>query len=123
MSVEHSICHVVVCDACRGLLDDGTDGFIPHFDTADTALDAALQQGWSVDTDGRTYCHPCVALARCLTDGHTYGPWIPCHCQGRIPGHDTTGCGLFRSCQHCGQHDDTDLAHLPTTPEPHVPGR
>jgi hypothetical protein len=123
MSIEHRICHVVVCDACRGDLDDGTEGFIPHFDTADTALDAALGQGWSLDTDGHIYCHRCVALARCLTDGHDYSPWIPCHCGGRIAGHDTTGCGLFRSCQRCGHHDDTDLAHLPTTPEPRVPGR
>jgi len=64
-------------------------------------------------------------MAHCLTDGHDYGPWIPCPCEGLIPAHEIHGCGLFRICRRegCGHHDDCDLASLPTIDEPTTPGR
>ena len=77
-----AICYVAVCDACRRDLEDPDNDFVPHFDTADAATDYALTVGWQLDTDGHTWCHRCVAIARCLTDGHDYTVWMPCICNG-----------------------------------------
>ena len=121
MSAEHRTCYVVVCDACRSELENHDEGFIPHFDTPDLAHDYALHEGWHLDLDGRTYCPRCITITICLTDGHDYSPWMPCYCRGRIPAHDINGCGLSRTCRRdgCGHLDTSDLAHLPTTDEPH----
>jgi len=125
MSTERHTCYTVSCDACRSGLEDRDEGFTPHFDTEDAAIGSAADDGWHVDIDGHLYCPRCIAAVHCLTDGHDYGPWIPCHCAGRVPGHDTHGCGLFRSCcrDGCDFYEDTDLAHLPTTTDPPLPGR
>ena len=125
MTIQRHRCYTVACDACRTSLEDRHEGYLPHFDTEDTAIASALEQGWRIDTDGNLYCQRCLDLARCLTDGHDYGPWIPCHCHGRIPDHALWGCGLFRTCQRdgCAITEDTDLAHLPTTDEPTSFGR
>jgi hypothetical protein len=125
MSIRRTTCYVVSCDACRNGLEDRDGGYTPHFDTEDTALTAALDLGWRIDTDGAVYCGHCVDIATCLAEGHDYGPWTPCYCRGRFPDHALWGCGLFRTCRRdgCGYTDTSDLAHLPTTDEPHAPGR
>ena len=116
---------MLVCDACRRELEDPDNDFVPHFDTADAATDYALHVGWQLDTDGHTYCHRCVATARCLTDGHDYTVWMPCICRGRHPDHALFGCGLLRYCQRdgCDAAETATLATLPTTDEPTTPGR
>ena len=116
---------MLVCDACRRELEDPDNDFVPHFDTADAATDYALHVGWQLDTDGHTYCHRCVATARCLTDGHDYTVWMPCICRGRHPDHALFGCGLLRYCQRdgCDAAETATLATLPTTDEPQSFGR
>ena len=125
MSLESHRCYVMACDACRTGLHDPDGDYTLHFDTADDATDYALTQGWQLDTDGRTYCHRCLAVARCLTDGHDYTPWMPCICKGRHPDHALFGCPLLRYCQRhgCDAAETATLATLPTTDEPHTFGR
>ena len=124
MSIDRRHCYVVACDACRAAFEHD-DGYIPHFDTADTAIDAAADAGWHLDTDGRLYCPRCLALAYCATDGHDYSPWMPCACKGAHPDHALWGCGLVRICWRtgCAHTETATLATLPTTDEPHTPGR
>jgi hypothetical protein len=125
MSIRRLACFAVSCDACRTDLGDRDGDYTLYFDTEDDALTAALELGWRIDTDGALFCSPCIDVLACVADGHDYGPWIPCHCHGRLPGHDLWGCGLFRTCRRdgCGDTDITDLAHLPTTDEPTPSGR
>ena len=125
MSIERRICYVVACDACRAELQNDDEGYIPHFDTSDAATNAAVDEGWHVDVDGRLYCPRCIAIAWCLTDGHDYTVWMPCICQGRHPDHALFGCGLLRYCQRdgCDAAETATLATLPTTDEPQSFGR
>ena len=118
MSAEHRICWVLVCDACRGELEYPDGDYTPHFDVA-------LELGWQLDTDGRTYCHRCVAIAVCLTDGHDLTVWMPCVCHGSHPDHALWGCGLLRYCERpgCDHAESATLATLPTTDGPHAFGR
>ena len=120
MSIELRCCYVLDCDTCRRELETD-DGYIPHYDRSDTALDDALAQGWQIDTDGRIVCDRCAATAACTTGGHDFTPWWPCACQARIPDHAAHGCGLLRTCRRCDLTEATTLAALPTTDEP--PGR
>ena len=125
MSIDRRPCYVVSCDACRADLHSDDEGYIPHFDTADAAIGHAADDGWHLDIDGHLYCPTCIAVARCLTDGHDYTPWMPCCCNGSHPDHALFGCGLLRYCQRdgCDAADSATLATLPTTDEPHTPGR
>ena len=125
MSVLRVTCHVAECDACRASLEDHDEAYVPHFDTTDAAIDAAVDQGWILDHDGTLYCPRCVALARCTSDGHDFTPWMPCVCQGSHPDHALWGCGLLRYCERLGcQHaESATLATLPTTDEPTSFGR
>ena len=125
MSAEQQTCWVLACDACRTHLQDPDEDYTLHFDTLDAATDYALTVGWQLDTDGHAWCHRCVAIAVCLTDGHDYTPWMPCACNGTHPDHALWGCGLLRYCQRhgCDAAETATLATLPTTDEPTTPGR
>ena len=125
MGLQRLRCYSMVCDACRRPLEDRDNDFVPHFDTPADATDYAQILGWQLDIDGTTYCHRCVAIATCLTDGHDYTPWMPCACQGRHPDHALFGCGLLRYCQTdgCDAAETATLATLPTIDEPRAPGR
>ena len=125
MSVERHRCFTVACDACRAALEDRDEGYLPHFDTEDAAIAAALDEGWRIDTDGALFCARCLAIATCLTDGHDLSDWTPCACQGQLPDHALWGCGLFRWCRrtHCDHTEAATLATLPTTDEPTSFGR
>ena len=125
MSIDRRTCYVAACDACRDVLTDHDEGYVPYFDSPDAATDAALGEGWTLDTDGQLYCPRCIAMAYCATDGHDLTVWMPCVCGGRHPDHALWGCGLLRYCQRIGcQHAETaTLATLPTTDEPTSFGR
>ena len=125
MSAEQRVCWVLVCDSCRTDLEDPDNDYVPHFDTLDAATDYALTVGWQLDADGHAWCRSCVVIATCVTDGHDYTPWMPCVCQGREADHALFGCGLLRYCQRdgCDAAEAATLATLPTTDEPHTPGR
>ena len=56
MSTERRTCYVVACDACRDGLEDPDEGYVPHFDTADAAIDYALDEGWHSTSTAALYC-------------------------------------------------------------------
>jgi hypothetical protein len=120
VSIEQHRCYTLTCDSCRHLLET-PDGYTPHYDSPDAALDDALHEGWQLDTDGHLICDRCVATAACAVDGHDFTPWWPCPCRALIPDHAAHGCGLLRICHRCDLTEATTLAALPTTDEP--PGR
>lgn len=125
MSITPVTCVTVTCDHCKIVFTDEDGGYQVHFDSVSDAVEHIAHHDWCVTTEGRTICAQCWATQNCQRYAHIWGPWIPCHCQGRIPDHAEHGCGLFRICQrdHCNHHQDTTLAHLPTIDEPTPFGR
>ena len=125
MSIDRVNCYVVSCDTCGIAYNQtGGDGYIVHFDGPDDAIAAISDCGWTLTENGDPRCLSCTADIRCARNGHDYGPWYPCHCNGCIPDHARFGCGLIRFCEEdgCGHSERTTVAQLPTTTEPATPG-
>ena len=121
--IRRIACFLVECDTCRASLDDQTEGYTLHFDEDEQALIHLIEGGWTVTTDGHLRCADCTAEHTCDAEGHQWGPWKVCACQGSIPAHQTSGCGLFRVCHRCAIGDDTSLDRLPITGQHHRRGR
>jgi hypothetical protein len=122
MSIDRVHCYVVICDRCRTTFDETNDRII-HFDTPDEAILYITQDGWTLTENGEPRCRRCTGRAICSRDGHDYGPWHPCYCNGQILEHAIHGCGMFRYCNECDHHETATLATLPTIEEPHTFGR
>lgn len=54
MSIERLYCWAVCCDSCDH--DDDEIG-ATHFDSADEAIAAVLEKGWTVDGHGLVTCN------------------------------------------------------------------
>jgi hypothetical protein len=124
MSIDRVHCYIVTCDDCRRQFDETGADYVVHFDTGNEAENYITENGWLITTDGRHLCQRCFIHHLCHHTGHVWGPWIPCHCKGSVPGHHLHGCGLFRLCLRdgCNHHQDTTFADLPTVEEPHAFG-
>ncbi|MFF7699565.1 hypothetical protein [Streptomyces lydicus] len=58
MSVSRVTCYVAVCDLCGGTGD--TEGYTPHLDTAQEAVEYATaggDDGWTLTSDGLLVCN------------------------------------------------------------------
>ena len=121
MSIRRIKCYVVTCDTCREMCT-GIDMDL-HFGGPDEATTFITAWGWTVSESGHIHCPTCSAQILCTTLGHLWGPWHCCACKGAIPHHVLYGCPLLRSCEQCDLTQESDLAHLPTTDEPTIPGR
>ena len=95
------------------------DGFTDHERKLLRRAGSDNLNRWLAHTASTRGCRRPVRLT-----GHIWGPWIPCHCKGSVPGHHIHGCGLFRICLRdgCNHHQDTTFADLPTVEEPHAFG-
>ncbi|MFE1771203.1 hypothetical protein [Streptomyces sp. NPDC059008] len=57
MATRLVACYVAACDLCGGTTD--SDGFTPHFDTPQEAVEyvtASDDDGWTLAPDGRLVC-------------------------------------------------------------------
>ncbi len=122
MTIRRVHCYVVTCDTCRTAFDHTGADYIVHFDTPDEAISNVTEHGWTLTEAGDPMCDRCTADIRCARNGHDYSPWYPCACHGQIPEHAVFGCGLFRFCHDCADHETATLAQLPTIEEPHAFG-
>jgi hypothetical protein len=116
MSIHREHCYLLGCDDCPEIAgQDDDEGYQLHFATDTEPLAWAADNGWTITEDGHIRCRRCTARSLCHHSGHRWDFWIPCPCAGRIPSHHTSGCPLTRMCLHCGHHEATTLANLPTT--------
>lgn len=90
MTIKTTTCALLVCDAaadCDWEEREQAEGFVPHFDSPAAALAYAADCDWQVDAENRLTCPYHVTAALCAAQGHDWGSWHLCCCNGRIVEH------------------------------------